>query len=191
MVVFAKVTRGLFVVALTSGLAACNAGSPAGGLDVAGTEQTPQQQQQPVTPVVQGTCPPIALRDSTAYYRTYARGAKDDPQQLVYQASFGDSTRSCTRNDAGQLTVTVMVQGRLIAGPQGKAGTVSLPIRVSVVDGDQELYSELTKFEATLTDVAQPSQFVFTKDAPGLPGDISRLASVHVEFDDGSSRKSR
>lgn len=183
---FAKVTRGLFVVALTSGLAACNAGSPAGGLDVSGGQQA--QQQQPVTPVVQGTCPPIALRDSTAYHRTYAKGATDDPQQVIYQASLADSTRSCSRNDAGQLTITVMVQGRLIAGPQGKAGTLSLPIRVSVVDGDQVLYSEVTKFEATLADVAQPSQFIFTKDVPGIPGDISRLASVHVDFDTGSKK---
>ncbi|MCL6706216.1 hypothetical protein M8R20_04305 [Pseudomonas sp. R2.Fl] len=186
---FAKVTRGLFVVALTSGLAACNAGNPAGGLDVAGSEQAQQQQQQQaVASVVQGTCPPIALRDGTAFFRTYAKGAKDDPQQVVYQASLADTTRSCSRNDAGQLTITVMVQGRLISGPQGKAGTLSMPIRVSVVDGDQVLYSEITKFDAALADVNQPSQFVFTKDVTGIPGEISRLALVSVGFDDGTAK---
>lgn len=189
MVVFAKVTRGVFVVALTSGLAACNAGNPAGGLDVAGTEQASQQQQQPVAPVVQGTCPPISLRDGTAFMRTYAKGAQDDPKQVVYQASLADTTRSCSRNDAGELTITVMVQGRLTSGPQGKPGTISLPIRVTVVDGDQVHYSEITKFDATLADVTQPSQFVFTKDVAGIPGDISRLATVTVGFDDGSAGK--
>nr|WP_210388005.1 MULTISPECIES: hypothetical protein [unclassified Ciceribacter] len=175
-----KVTRGLFVVSLVAGLSACNTSNPTSGLDVAGTQQQPA-----AAPVVQGVCPSIALRDGTASFRTYAKGGKDDPSKVVYQASLAETTRACTRNDAGQLSIKVMVQGRLVAGPQGKAGSLSMPIRVAVVDSGNVLYSELTKFEASLTDPATPAQFVFTKDVTGISGEVSGLTQVFVGFDEG------
>lgn len=191
---FANVTRGFAILSLTTALAACNAGNPGAGLDV-GAGNTTQPAQPAAAPVVQGICPPIALRDGTAFFRTYAKGGKgvdgapDDPEKVIHQASLADTTRACVRTETNQLNITVMVQGRLVAGPLGKAGPVSMPIRVAVIDGDQVLYSELTKFESTLADPNQASQFVFTKEVTGLPGEISRLAKVYVGFDEGPQKK--
>ena len=65
-----------------------------------------------------GRLPAGLLLDQEANYRTYAKGAKDDPQQIVYQASLADSTRQCVQSET-QLTMTVVAQVRLVSGPAG------------------------------------------------------------------------
>ncbi len=175
-----KVSRGILAASLLTVLAGCNAGNPGAGLG--GGADKPAATPA-VAPVVQGFCPTIALRDGTAYYRTYAKGGKGDPAKVVYQASLADTTRSCSRDET-QLTINVVVQGRLVAGPMGKAGTLKMPIRVAVTDGDKVVYTELTQFEASLADAAQASQFLFTKQVT-VPGDVSGLTKVQVGFDEG------
>ncbi|MBC7148457.1 MAG: hypothetical protein H5U22_03680 [Rhizobium sp.] len=186
------VSRGVLAASLLMVLSGCNAGNPGGVLGSAADKPAAAPAADPaanVAAAVQGFCPPITLRDGTAYHRVYAKGAKDDATKIVYQASLADTTRSCTRSETG-MTITAMVQGRLVAGPEGKAGQVMLPIRVAVTDGDKVIYSELTQFPVTLTDVAQASQFVFTKDVP-VPPDVGGLTKVHVGFDEGPVKKKK
>ena len=191
-IVSVMVSRGVLAASLLMVLSGCNAGNPGGVLGSAADKPTATPVADPAAnaaAAVQGFCPPITLRDGTAYHRVYAKGAKDDATKIVYQASLADTTRSCTRSETG-MTITAMVQGRLVAGPEGKAGQVMLPIRVAVTDGDKVIYSELTQFPVTLTDVAQASQFVFTKDVP-VPGDVGGLTKVHVGFDEGPVKKKK
>lgn len=189
-IVSVMVSRGVLAASLLMVLSGCNAGNPGGVLGSAADKPAATPAADPaanVAAAVQGFCPPITLRDGTAYHRVYAKGAKDDATKIVYQASLADTTRSCTRSETG-MTITAMVQGRLVAGPEGKAGQVMLPIRVAVTDGDKVIYSELTQFPVTLADVAQASQFVFTKDVP-VPQDVGGLTKVHVGFDEGPVKK--
>jgi len=191
------VSRGIVAVSLMMLLAGCNSSNPGGDLVVSTVNTDPMKASgDPATryrrapaaagvetgAVVQGFCPAVILRDGTAYHRSYAGGKQDDPQQVVYQASLADSTRSCARTDT-TLTITAVLQGRLVAGPQGKAGTFTLPIRVSVIDGDTEVSSEVVQFPVTLADVSQPTQFVFSKQVT-VPGDVSGGTRVHVGFED-------
>ncbi|MGV8936300.1 MAG: hypothetical protein ACOH2J_04205 [Allorhizobium sp.] len=169
-------------LSLLAVLAGCNAGNPGAALG-SGTVAPAASQ----VGVVQGTCPAITLRDGTASYRTYAKGTKDDPTKVVYQASLAETTRACTRSET-ELSIAVMVQGRLVAGPMGGAGTLSMPIRVEVTDGDQVLYSEVSKLDASLADAGQGAQFVFTKDVI-VPGSVSSFAKVYVGFDQGPTKK--
>jgi len=191
-IVSVMVSRGVLAASLLMVLSGCNAGNPGGVLGSAADKPAATPAADPaanVAAAVQGFCPPITLRDGTAYHRVYAKGAKDDATKIVYQASLADTTRSCTRSETG-MTITAMVQGRLVAGPEGKAGQVMLPIRVAVTDGDKVIYSELTQFPVTLADVAQASQFVFTKDVP-VPQDVGGLTKVHVGFDEGPVKKKK
>lgn len=183
-----KVSRGILAASLLMVLAGCNAGNPGGALSSA-ADKPAAAPATAAAPMVQGFCPTIALRDGTAYHRVYAKGGQDDPAKVVYQASLADTTRSCARSDT-KMTVTAMVQGRLVAGPEGKAGPVNLPIRVAVTDGDKVLYSELTQFPVTIADVAQATQFVFTKDVT-IPGDVGGLTKVHIGFDEGPVKKKK
>lgn len=190
---FEYVTRSVVALSLVAVLAGCNTDNPNAALSPGATPTTGNpaaaDPAQPSPAVVQANCPAIVLRDGTASYRTYAKGGKDKPDQVVYQASLADTTRACVLSADGNLTIKVVVQGRLVGGPAGKAGTVSLPIRVAVTDGDKVLYSELTQFNATLADVAQPTQFIFTKDNVTVPSGLGSLAKVYVGFDEGPAKK--
>lgn len=190
---FEYVTRSVVALSLVAVLAGCNTDNPNTALSPGATpapaDPASVDPAQPSPAVVQANCPGIVLRDGTASYRTYAKGGKDKPDQVVYQASLADTTRACVLSADNNLTIKVVVQGRLIAGPAGKAGTVSLPIRVAVTDGDKVLYSELTKFDATLADVSQPTQFIFTKDNVTVPSALGSLAKVYVGFDEGPAKK--
>lgn len=191
------VSRGVVAVSLMMLLAGCNSSNPGGDLVVSTVNTDPMRATgDPATryrrvsttataetgAVVQGFCPMVFLRDGTAFHRSYAGGKQGDPQQVVYQASLADSTRACARTDT-TLTITAVLQGRLVAGPQGKTGTFNLPIRVTVLDGDNEVSSEVVQYPVSLADVNQPTQFVFSKQVT-VPGDVSGATRVYVGFED-------
>lgn len=177
-----NVSRGVVAVSLVMFLSGCNAGSLGGGLGLSssqpGNAAAAAAAQQAV---VQGFCPQIALRDGTSYYRTYVRGKDGDAEQVIFQASLADMTRSCSRTDT-TLTINALVQGRLIAGPQGKAGAINLPVRVTVMDGDQEVFNEVEQYPVTLADVNMPTQFVYSK-AVTVPNTVSGTARVSIGFE--------
>ncbi|RUM06719.1 hypothetical protein [Rhizobium chutanense] len=143
---------------------------------------TAKTAQGTTAPVVQGACPQIFMRDQDAIFRTYAKGKKDDPQQIVVQASFGDYTRQCSLSDTN-LTMTVVAQLRLITGPAGAPGPVTLPIRVSILDGETVLYSEVTKFATEIPAGAPGTQVIFRKDGIKMPVGAGALVRVNVGFD--------
>jgi hypothetical protein len=174
-----NVSRGVIAVSLMMVLAGCNAGSLGSGLGLSSSQPAPAATGQPA--FVQGFCPQIALRDGTSYYRTYARGKEGDAEQVVFQASLADTTRSCVRTDT-TLTINALIQGRLVAGPQGKTGTINLPVRVTVVDGNQEVYNELEQYPVTLADVNTPTQFVYSR-AVTVPGNVSGMTRVFIGFE--------
>ncbi|MDH4413306.1 MAG: hypothetical protein QE484_08375 [Rhizobium sp.] len=187
-----NVSRGVIAVSLMMVLSGCNAGSLGSGLGLSSSEPaatTPVASaplaSTPAAPgqqaFVQGFCPQISLRDGTAVYRSYVRGKDGDAQQVVFQASLADTTRSCARTDTS-LTINALVQGRLVAGPQGKAGTINLPVRVTVMDGDQEVFNEVEQYPVTLADVNLPTQFIYNKVAT-VPGNVSGTTRVFIGFE--------
>lgn len=170
------------------------------GCTSTGTSNTPGQPSagtmQPADPnamaangdpakVVTGSCPQVTLREGTAYLRKYAGKAKDDPTKLIIQASLAETTRQCTTNDSGMIAITVMAQGRLVAGPMGKSGSYTLPVRVAVIEGDKAIYSELVKMNVELPAGQPSSQFLFSKNDVTVPAGIGAAAQVVLGFDEG------
>lgn len=136
--------------------------------------------------IVRGTCPQVQLRDGTAYYRTYTKGgAKDkDPSKVVMQASLDNTTRECQLN-GNEISMEIAAAGRVVAGPEGGPGPVTMPIRVAVVDPDGKvLYSKLTKYRTELPKGSATTQFLFKQDVT-VPADKATSAHVFVGFDDG------
>ena len=149
-------------------------------------QQTPELQTAVNTRVVEGTCPLIFMQDGTAFHRTYAKGGEGDAQKIVYQASFAQTTRACTVNEQA-LNITVVAQGRLIAGPMGGPGRVSLPVRIEVKDGENVLYSQVTRFDAEIPN-GDTAQFVFRKDDISIPGGAGKQARIYIGFDSGPEK---
>lgn len=177
------VARSLLSVSILAVLAGCNSSSPTSGLG-AGAPAA----EAPVTPVVQAFCPPVVMREETAIHRAYARGGQDNPEKLMYQASLADATRACTANET-TITINVVAQGRVVAGPAVSAGQVNLPVLVEVVDGDNVIYSQKVSFPVELP--VGGAQFIFTKpdvQIPNAQGGASRFTRVRLGFDMGSKR---
>jgi hypothetical protein len=131
---------------------------------------------------VAGKCPQIVIRDEGAVYRTYAKGAKDDPQQLAYQASLVQGTRQCSTDGTG-MNITLVMQGRVVAGPMGGSGNVALPIKVSVMDGDTVLYSDTTNFDAQIPPGQGTAQFLYTDNKIRVTSGAAGFVSLYVSFE--------
>lgn len=78
-------------------------------------------------------CPELRVLEGAELLRRYERGHEDDPKYIVWQASFGETARECLYDQQGGLTLKVGVSGRVIAGPKGGAGDVTVPFKVAVV----------------------------------------------------------
>ncbi|MCP2154646.1 UNVERIFIED_ORG: hypothetical protein J2740_000646 [Rhizobium nepotum] len=177
-------------MSLLAVVAGCNSSNPSDSLAV----NPPAAQANAVAPVVQANCPTVTVLDANAVHRVYAGGAKDDPQKLAYQVSLSDTTRSCTANET-TLTVNVLAQGRLVPGPMSKPGRVTVPIRVTVKDGDGEIYGETTNFAIDVAAGGAGTQFIFNNDhvaIPNGPGGAPRSVSVYIGFaEQGAKAKTK
>lgn len=92
---------------------------------------TVPQSQQPgfhITDKERG-CPAIDILENGAGYRGSGSGAQ--ASQVTYQASITTTARECIFQ-GNQLRLRVGVEGRVLLGPGGKAGTFSVPVRIVV-----------------------------------------------------------
>ncbi|MBD9555633.1 hypothetical protein [Ensifer sp. ENS08] len=180
---FGKVSRPVLAISFLAALAGCNKTQSGGAIDAGGSAAAP-------TPaVVQAACPQVVIRDGTNVHASYAKGAKNDPTKLVYQASLADTTRQCVQSESA-LTITVVVQGRVVSGPAGGPGKVTMPIRVAATDEDKTLYSELTQHAVEIPATGS-AQFVFTKADVTLPAGAGSNVTVYVGFDEGPPAKGK
>ncbi|WP_290892787.1 hypothetical protein [Hoeflea sp.] len=165
-------------------IAGCTSADPRAVLNPGSGAQ--QAVIDPVTnsEVIQGACPQVTLREGTAYYTQFAKGGDGDPEKIIHQASISDTTRQC-RISGDQVIMTVAVSGRVVAGPAAKAGTVEVPVRVAVLEGETVLYSELQKHPVTILEGMPAEQFVYTNAAVTFPATASRTAKLYVGFDPG------
>jgi hypothetical protein len=182
--------KKIVALGLLAVLAACSSTDTSGMFSSVGKKKESDTAGNDTNLVVmQGACPQVYLREGTAVYREYARGVKKDvqgladPNKLVVQATLDATTRQCRKTAEG-LVVTVVVRGRLIAGPSGKDGTYTLPIRVAATDGDNTLYSELSKFQVTIPPGQGNAQFIFTKDNVVLTN-IGTMTRLFAGIDEG------
>jgi hypothetical protein len=136
-------------------------------------------------------CPKVDLREGTAFYRTYEKGGKEteDANLVIYQAALAETSRDCKYAN-GTMTMTVAVAGRVVPGPKGKAGTITMPIRVAVTRGDEVLYSKLSTQEVTIGE-AGATQFVFKDTEVSFPQPTSRNITVFVGYDEGPPVKKK
>jgi len=179
-------SRVIAVMALALALAACNS---AGGLFGGGGGGGPQKiEYQPSDFLKTGYCPPIIIRNGTENLAIYERGHDNEPAYVRYQASIGRTAREC--HTAGNtLTVKVGIAGRVVAGPKGGAGSLTVPLRVVIVKqmgGAKPLYSQLFKVPLTLTAPEFGTDFsqVFDQVTAAV-GPDDRDLIIYVGFDSG------
>jgi hypothetical protein len=78
------------------------------------------------------TCPSVSIRPGASTFAVAAAGKTAVGNDLRYQATITRTARDCNL-DAGQITVRIGIQGRVIVGPSGAPDAVDVPLRVAVV----------------------------------------------------------
>lgn len=183
---------GLLLIAGTA-LSACNTSDTGGALGIGGNKEAKAQEQRVLASELTGYCPNVTLREGTAYFTSYAKGAdledgSKNPALAMYQASITDVTRSCSRAN-GMLTINVAVAGRVVPGPKASGASVTMPIRVAMVtDGTNVLYSQLQQFQVTVNPTDAATQFVFNDPNGSVPEAQAKAIQIFVGFDEGAPK---
>lgn len=112
-------------------------------------------------------CPTVEIRQGAA---TYSQSGPDNGStalSLRYQANFLRGARECALR-AGTVNMKVGVEGRVILGPAGSPGTLTLPVRLALVKEGVEPKTIWTKFYMVPVNV---------------PSGESNVTFTHVEED--------
>ena len=86
----------------------------------------------PQTAAADINCPSVEYRQGAATLAVNNPGAENTALSLRYQASFTQTARECILG-GNSLTIKVGVQGRVVIGPAGGAGSINIPLRYALV----------------------------------------------------------
>jgi len=132
-------------------------------------------------------CPQVTVRDGTQTHRIFARGEEGNPRKLIYQVTIDKTARECQRSGEN-LYIKVGIAGRIIPGPIGKAGKLSIPLRVAVLgDGEAPVYSKLHKIDVLVESPTQAS--VWTKIDTEVIVPFTTELVVYAGFDAGAKKR--
>jgi hypothetical protein len=137
----ASIRRAAFAVcALAPLLAACSAADGIGEKLLLGG--TKPQEMDPKLYAETPVCPNVEIRDGTEFMPIFEAGKFGNIDFIRYQANIQRVARDCTEDPAG-LHVRVGAAGRVLSGPKGATGSVTVPVRIVALVGDRVIYSKL------------------------------------------------
>ncbi len=162
-----------------------------GGGPNAGVKTVQTGQLDPNYFIKSGYCPPVQVLPGTESMILYERGHDGDAAYIRTQGSITKTARECHALDAGTLNIKIGVAGRIIAGPKGGAGTVTLPLRVAVArqHDNSVLFSKAFSVSVSLNppDFGSDYSTVFDQVTfPVKPDDRDLI--VYVGFDEGKPK---
>lgn len=103
---------------------------------------------------VTDNCPGVAIREGAATYQVGTRGREiANNDDLRFQATISRNARDCSMM-GGQMNARIGIQGRVIAGPAGSPPTVTVPIRIAVVQEGVSPKTITSKLYQTTVDMA-------------------------------------
>lgn len=105
-------------------IAAAKAGGDGGNLALAGGDAQPG-------------CPRFVTWPRDSHLTIYEPGRVGDGLAIMHRGEISKTARECTMNGT-QVTVKYGFSGRILLGPRGKSGPISLPINVFVTDAKRE-----------------------------------------------------
>ncbi len=87
-----------------------------------------------VTGGINPGCPRLIAKPGDNNITFYEPGRTGDGLAIMHRGEITKTAREC-HIDAGRITVKYGFSGRVLLGPRGQNGTVTLPINVTVTDG--------------------------------------------------------
>ncbi|HEY9058559.1 MAG TPA: hypothetical protein VIN77_15535 [Aurantimonas sp.] len=167
--------RGLVFGGALALLAACSPTNS--GADLASSAAPPAS-----VAAAQGTeapyCPNVSLREGTAIL---TKTVGDD---IDFVASVADTTRDCRIVD-GKLRMKIGIAGRVTPGPAATNRTVSLPIRIAILNGEDVIYSRLGQTSVPVTRNAGAQTFIYVDEAIAIDPASARSVIIYAGYDEG------
>jgi hypothetical protein len=126
-------------------------------------------------------CPQVVLETDGTVWSQYERGGEGDEARLIHRTTISDSTRACSYS-ADAITVNIAVAGRVVPGPVGSPGQLSLPLVVEARRGGEVIYSNPVNYGVQVTDTAGATQFVFNDPAVLIPQAGAQQTRIFVRM---------
>lgn len=151
--------------------------------------QSSDKAPQPVagaTPDIE--CPYIEIRQGASTLTVNGSG-DNAAMSLKYQGTFVRAARQCSVA-AGQMTMKVGVEGRIILGPAGGPGQVDVPLRIAVVDqspaGMKPIVTKLIHIPIAIQSATDSPTFTHVEDGLTFPLPSAAVLEhyiVYIGFD--------
>jgi hypothetical protein len=152
--------------------------------------QSSDKAPQPVagaTPDIE--CPYIEIRQGASTLTVSGGGGENTAMSLKYQGTFVRAARQCSVA-AGQMTMRVGVEGRIILGPAGGPGQVDVPLRIAVVDqspaGMKPIMTKLIHIPVAIQSATDNPTFTHVEDGLTFPLPSAAVLEryiVYIGFD--------
>jgi len=116
-------------------------------------------------------CPSVTVRSGAATLAVNAPGADPSATNLRFQASVSQTARECAVS-AGNMTMKIGIQGRVILGPAGTPGKVEVPMRLALVREGVEprtIWTKLYRVPVTLSPGETNVAFVQVEEGMAFP----------------------
>ena len=133
-------------------------------------------------------CPDVTVRQGASTLTSSANPAEPTAMNLRYQVTIGTTAREC-RLEGNMVSIKVGMEGRVILGPQGSAGSVDVPIRFAVVEEGIDPKTIVTKLDRVAVTVPpNDSNVLFRHVTEGLVFPMPRGGAidsyvVYIGFD--------
>jgi hypothetical protein len=116
-------------------------------------------------------CPSVTVRSGAATLAVNAPGADPSPTNVRFQASVSQTARECAVS-AGNMTMKVGIQGRVILGPAGSPGKLEVPMRLALVREGVEprtIWTKLYRVPVTVSSGETNVAFVQVEEGMSFP----------------------
>lgn len=134
---------------------------------------------------ISGGCPPLRVWPADRHLTVYEIGHVGDSMAVVHRGSITKTARECSLTEDG-IVIKYGFAGRVLMGPKGQDGTVTLPVKIHVTDtSGTKLKTETINVQVKLTREKPVAYFSVVRKigferAPGVPAQSYR---VFLAFD--------
>lgn len=131
-------------------------------------------------------CPTIAVAPGDGNITFMAKGGSNDGLSVMHRGEITKTARECAPSINGGLSVKFGFAGRVLLGPQGKAGTVNLPVKITVLDaGRTTVKADAVKVPVTITPDQTAGYFSVVREVvvPVPAGGSARNYRIIIAFD--------
>ncbi len=132
--------------------------------DVAPQEVGVGPELQPGLPALEIVCPVTEVRAGTAHYIFYAPDLNPEPKNVQFQGTLTRTARECA---FGQASVRIKFgfAGRVLVGPKGGPGAVTLPVRAILSYREGEVaWTKLYEVPVNIPPNETSSFFMFVEE---------------------------